>query len=747
MSFSRWPLALLAMFFLLTSLASCGGGGGGNGGTSYSVSPTNITFTASDSTASAPPPQTVTVTANSGTILLGSPQVSGTGVSSADLSITSTTTATVTIYPASPANLGTGTYKATVSIPACADSNCSSQISGSPKNVSVTYNIAGFSASPTSVSMTSVEGATPAAVALNFSHSSGSVSWTASVAYVGTTTGWLSLSKSSGGSTPATINVNASPLTAGTYSATITLTGGGSTLHVPVTYTTTKALAPSPASLSYTIGNTPTAADLSQVMTIGSNYASPSPTLAWSASTADAWLSLSPASGDTASQNQLTASLVQAQTDTLLNGTYHGTVTLDSSTAYVSPVTVPVNLTINRTQVNYVAPYVAMSNTASDVIIRGQHFSQISVQGIDFGGNSASSFSVISDTEIHATAPALPVGQYPVNLVTSTGSYASRATLVVVAPSNLTDMTFADTSTVYKYIVPDPERNAILAYPSGGATLERHVYNGSSWSTTTATLPYSIYGAALSPDGKELVIRTSDNRLAIIDPVTLSVISATDPQTTYPSNLTSILVTNDGKVLLGTGGSTASQFYRYNLLDNTITPLANSTVNMSLSTSAVSGDGSKAILNYSNYFTGADNVYTYDAGTGAFTAIPIAMSAGLFGISRTGSLSLWSDSGVYDPSMSLLGKLPFYNGGTNANCTTSEAVISPDGTRGYTYCFSGSGGRIYTYDLTAAPVGGLYPAIGSYVSAPNLVNALVVSHDGKQLFVVDTSKVTVINLP
>jgi hypothetical protein len=291
----------------------------------------------------------------------------------------------------------------------------------------------------------------------------------------------------------------------------------------------------------------------------------------------------------------------------------------------------------------------------------------------------------------------------------------------------------------------DPERNALLVFPSGSATIERHQYNGSTWSVNPVTIPYNVYGAAMSPDGREVVVNTSDNRIVRLDAVTLAVITVTDPLTVYPSDLRSSIVTNDGNVLVSVGTTGEAQLYRYNLLNQTFTVLSGSTVYMSNSSGGASGDGSRAILKYDNSLTGANNVYTYNAGSGQFSPVSLAISGTLFQMDRTGSRMMFGNSTVYDSSFTLLGQVPYFNDGFN--CNTFRAVISQSGTRAYAYCSFGTSGRVYTYDLTALPVGGYYPAIGSYLSAPYPITGLSISHDGAALFLIDTTRATVIPLP
>ena len=268
----------------------------------------------------------------------------------------------------------------------------------------------------------------------------------------------------------------------------------GNTLPVPVTYTVTHALAPAPAALNFKIGTTVTPADLNRTVSVATNYVnSPGKTISWDAVSDVAWLSVNPPSGNTGAATQLTATLDQSQVDLLMNGIYSANITLSSSMASVSSVTIPVTLTIDCSQINYVSPYVEAANTSTEVIIRGTHISPATVQDVTFGGISASAFNVVGDTEIRATHPALAAGQYPVSVVTTTGSIRSRATLVVTNPTALSDLAYLDSSGLVKSIVHDPERNAVLVFPLGGGSfIERHTYNGSTWSSNSVTLPYNF---------------------------------------------------------------------------------------------------------------------------------------------------------------------------------------------------------------------------------------------------------------
>lgn len=726
---------------LIAVLSACGGGGGGGGsnGPSYQVSPSSITFTAPDSSSSAPAPQTIDISVTSGDVVLGTSTFSGAVISSLNQIITGNTTAQITVYPSLPSSLGKGTHTGSVMIHACANSNCSSEIAGSPRTIAVTYQIEGFSATPASISLSAVEGESPVAKPELISHSTGSNAWTTSVAYDGATTGWATLSPSSGTTLPATLSVGATTLNAGIYTAAMQLSIPGNNLLLPITYTVAKAMAPSPAALNYMVGESVTPSDISRTVSVATNYVNnPGKTIAWNAASDVAWLGVNPSTGNTGSATQLTATLDQAQVGQLLNGTYSGGITLSSTALYTSSVIIPVTLTVDRAQINYVSPYVATAGGSAEVIIRGKHFSQVTVQDVTFGGISASAFHVVSDTEIRATHPAFAAGQYPVSAVTTTGSIASRAVLVVTNPTTLANLTFLHPG-VYKGIIHESERGAILVFPMGGNYIERHIYNGSSWSSTSVTLPYYIYGAGqLSPDGKEIVLSTQDDRLMRLDANSLNVLSVTNPLTTYPTTLRSIAVLNDGNVLVATGGSSSTSLSLFNLSTRTLTPLANGDVGLMLSSIRTTGDGSRALLRYDNYFSPAsNNLYSFDAGTGQFAPITAPIVGSVISLDRTGARTLSNYSNVYDASLTLLGNLPF----------SDSAVISQDGTRAYTHYFNGSSGLVYSYNLTAATVNGYFSVIGNSVSAPSWLNSMSISSDGRALFLIESSQLTVVPLP
>src|SRR5207247_9465369 len=121
------------------------------------------------------------------------------------------------------------------------------------------------------------------------------------------------------------------------------------------------------------------------------------PGVTWTAVSSATWLSISPASG---SGDPLSASLVQAEVDAKNNGRYTATITLTPSVGSVEII--PGTLTVARTQLNYVAPYIAIANTQNEVVIRGDNLDQVTITDVKFGTAAAPSVKRVSSTEISA---------------------------------------------------------------------------------------------------------------------------------------------------------------------------------------------------------------------------------------------------------------------------------------------------------------------------------------------------------
>jgi hypothetical protein len=397
----------------------------------------------------------------------------------------------------------------------------------------------------------------------------------------------------------------AAPTTAGAgkHSTTIAVTAclndatcktnqiAGSPQTINVTYTVA-GVGASITGLSYTIGNSAVAADYSQTFNV-SGY----PTQTWTSAIANApWLSLGPSTGSTGATVSVQATLDQTQVGALANGTYTGSVTLSAPSGI--GVTLPVTLTLARTKVNFVAPYVGTSNTSDTVIIRGEHFGLVTPTAVNFGSTAAISFTVVSDTEIDATYPAIPAGTYPVQIVASgTAVGTSRARLVIVDPpkSPSARLSYAVSPlSVVTELAYDAERQALLVqFYDRNLTpqneLLRYAYGSGVWGAPIATGVLFASDFVLSIDGTQILSSGYDDSLvsngeAAVMPLSPTTLLPIGAEAGSPAavgfGVQSLAVANDGQAIVETSNyilSSENPILGYAELPGTISVLPQTT--------------------------------------------------------------------------------------------------------------------------------------------------------------------------
>lgn len=241
--------------------------------------------------------------------------------------------------------LAAGTYTGTLLVSDPASSNGS-------QTCAVTLHVNGsarIGLSPASISWTApLGGANPAGQPLTVQNTgSGTLSWSAAFAPA-----WLSASSSSGNlsagaSQTVTLFADTAGLSAGSHSGTVTITAAGAvntpqTVGVTLTISQAPVIGLTPSSLTFDApqgGANPGAKSISLTNQGGG-------TLAWSASTNAAWLSVSPPSGTLVSGTPQTLA-VSVNTSGLTEGTYLASVQIAATGATNTPQAVPVTLNVN----------------------------------------------------------------------------------------------------------------------------------------------------------------------------------------------------------------------------------------------------------------------------------------------------------------------------------------------------------------------------------------------------------------
>ena len=262
---------------------------------------------------------------------------------------------TISVFYSTTA-LTTGTYSATITI-------SDPMASNTPQTIPVTLNVnttappvIAYNASST-LTPSCIQGSNPSSQSFDVWNSGGgTLSYT-----IVTSQPWLSCSPSQGTATTTcsgsghntiTISYATTGLTAGSYSASITINASGASntpQTIPVSLTVN---APAPPPAVPTISDTPTSFTVTCVK--GSNASSQSfdvwnsgnGTLNYTIYDNAAWLSCAPSSGTSAGgHNVITVSFANSD---LISGTYSATITISAPGASNSPQTIPVNLTVSE---------------------------------------------------------------------------------------------------------------------------------------------------------------------------------------------------------------------------------------------------------------------------------------------------------------------------------------------------------------------------------------------------------------
>jgi len=201
---------------------------------------------------------------------------------------------------------------------------------------------------PKSFSFSATQGGSnPSDKTLEISNSGiDTISWTLS-----DDAAWLSENPTSGSSTgeldTVTVSVDVAGMSAGDYSASITITAGGadnSPWTVPVSLhisSSTSQISFSPASLSFTAGEggSNPASETLQIWNSGVGR------LDWTLSDDAAWLSENPTGGSSIGEHDTVA--VRVDIAGMSDGDYSADITINATGAGNSPQTVPVNLHIS----------------------------------------------------------------------------------------------------------------------------------------------------------------------------------------------------------------------------------------------------------------------------------------------------------------------------------------------------------------------------------------------------------------
>jgi hypothetical protein len=392
--------------------------------------------------------------------------------------------------------------------------------------------------------------------------------------------------------------------------------------------------------------------------------------------------------------------------------------------------------------VDFVAPNVATAGVSATAVIRGAGFNGYAIQAVKFGDAAATSMTVVNDTEIRATYPALAAGTYPVSLEIPThqGALSGTATLIAIEPVARTAQALAWPAavTAVKSLRHDSQRDALLISTDiAGGTLVRYAHAGGAWGPSTTAALADLRDIALSTDGAHLLALTGTH-LTPLDPVTLAASTAiAAPSLPANSFLKNLDVANNNLALVTTGiaESKATELYTYLVRTGVMTKLTTTLNNAS--TGASTNGAIIGLVQGDPTLTTAPTAYSYTAASGAFGATGITLNQNSIAPVLDRDATRWVLNGVnvYGADFALLGKLPD---------TTLAVSLRPDGKRAYTYDSAAAG--ILIFDISATKNGEAYTALGAatpLVAAPGPGAKMIISADGTTLFIAGTTQLVV----
>ena len=722
------PVLLL---FCAALLAACGGGGGGGSVPAVSeiaLSASSVSFRALVADAN-PDQKTLVVTWND-------PKVAGVVVG---------TTPTQPSLPAWLAVTASGntspvtlTVERLASSPPLAPGNYSFPLRVVTGDVN--QNVLGSADFTVNYQVIAVPTVAPAAVTANWVESESPASQQLTVAgdsavqlvQSSVSVAWLSVAVS--GNT-LTLSGNAQSQTQPPGSATAAITtvfaldGRQSTVTTPVTAQIARALS-GPAQLTFTVNASSTAASISGLQnTIASATHAP---LQLQPQASVPWLTLSAAT--TGSANNLTMSLVPAQLQPLADGTYSGTVTVTSATPNITPLLIPVTLTMNLPEVQFVAPVAFTDTVGTDyVIVRGQGFSDPAT-GFQLAGQPLTSITPVSDTEFRFVPGALGAGTFPVSALNRLNFTRGSAGLKVITAPVHGNFSMATTVGPQSELIVSPVNDSLFSAmcyfcntTATGApnTVQRFAHDAATdqWTDTQYTYA-NLIDIALTPDEASLLVLTT-TQLLFVDPATMATTQTVTLPQTAGLFARDLAVTNNGLVIIQSIGSA------YSLHTGTFTSVPG--IGDFVTTSR---DGSRVLFG-STVTDGSQPFQYYDASSGAIVA------SATFDQMQPGSYSRHAERGyanlrILDANLMTIGTVaqPSYSGD-----------LTPDGKTAFALDYPATNTvDLHQYDLSQSPF------VEQPVRTLGTVNALgigkiAVDPHGGTLFVVTEKLFQVIANP
>jgi hypothetical protein len=766
---------ILALFVVLLVSACGGGGGGGSGSNAGGGSPaapapsaTGLTVTFNKSSlsfdyleGSQPTPQVIQAAASGTTtkdVLMGA-EINGPGIAT-PISVVvdlATRTGTITVTPAS--GLAAGTYTGTIKLLACADQACTVHHGGSPYTVGYTVNVRpGLKPSVTSLNLAATETGASSSSTITFTPPASNAAVSASVNYLNGTAGWLNAQI-----TGNTVQVQASAvsLSPGTYQAELLLSEPLShqTVTIPVKLTVGSGLTVAESG-AIQVGSATTAQQLQGSVALA--LAPGAAATSWSASSDQAWLKLTRASGDFSTQPSWTIDV--AAFGALPNNAHYTAKVQITTDSKLPAKTYTLDAYKGLAEIKGLDALALLPGQSGDVLVYGSGFSTLpaGLNGVSVSGVQPTAATVLNDKVLRLTLPVVQAGRYGVTLKSASGMSTASKNIVVTPRATYAYQAF-DTQGLKTTMVWDAVSKSAFVVNSTLKSVMRYADVGGRFQLVNTRSFPAVDSIAMTPDHTALVLQSAGSTIYKLSPTDLSTLATfslstySDTSTSYSTPLTIVgdnrlMHATYGWVDLDTGATKPVLFQQYNGFGG------------SASWAAVSGNGMRMIRPDSGMYSPRGPMYHADVTNDAFVAYNSSLTPYFYRYAVNHDGTVWSLEGqVVDFDLNLLGYATLPDG-----WLSNQAAMSRDGTRLYHYAQSASFGtkpRIYVFDTSKAQTTQVNLPVLGYIEFDDLPNCpynqnggyydqcytfesrIVISDDGRTLFVVGDRKFVVVPIP
>ena len=589
---------------------------------------------------------------------------------------------------------------------------------------------------------------------------------------------WLQVQPVAGG---YRLTANANALNAGTYTATLQISGtdtsvASNVVQVPITFTVGPGLI--------------TPADITAVIDANTTLASPvlrgsvpitlagGPAVQWSATSSDPWVVLTRSSGTTGTSLQyeintdaldLDDSYVQRDFPTTINIT---------ATPFLAPVSFQIKVQQRLAHINGIAPYYQVSGSPSRHIIRGTGFianrdwsQNLRVMGVPAGNGHVTR---VNDTELIVDLDASPSSGIVLDAINDLGTTPGWDPIVVL-PVRTSSYQALTTGFAVKKLHYDAQRDSLWLIDETTSTARVLRYGnsgGSSWQLTSSVSLAGVKDIVVSPDNRTNWFPTTlGMAYSPADSVQINGPNPNDPLFLPLHNAPysdSIAFTNDWKVWFSNdNGSGAGVGLKYSevLRSQPAVPVESALLlSFEGPWFTVSGNGERVYISQSVNAT--PKLLALDAKDGVLFEVP---NAGSFNNLRDASINM--DGSRLIGTQFDVRNLAYQNIGNvevaHQNFISVASTVNATGTRAYVLAYEQGDlsrtvpqflPRVYVFNLTTAQAAGLrmpmlgYFTINDYPTCRNTQQCSIrpraaLAPDGKTLFFAGNAKLVITPIP